>query len=95
MEAYDIPAADICVTEETIKKSRFITYLAHTEGSEAAKPSSGRSVSSILMPDITAGHGSLVHPTIHNNWGSPMMANHRGLPENRCWLSSWAAGSVR
>lgn len=37
MEAYDIPAADVCVTEETIKKSRFITYLAHTEGSEAAK----------------------------------------------------------
>ena len=37
MDAYDIPAAEVCITEETIKKSRFITYLAHTEGSDAAR----------------------------------------------------------
>ncbi len=37
MDAYEIPAPDISVTEETIKKSRFITFLAHTEGTEAAK----------------------------------------------------------
>ncbi|KGD80103.1 hypothetical protein HA49_00015 [Tatumella morbirosei] len=37
MDAYEIPSSDLCVTEETIKKSRFITYLAHTEGTEAAR----------------------------------------------------------
>lgn len=37
MDAYDIPAEPVSVSEETIKKSRFITLLAHTEGVEAAK----------------------------------------------------------
>ncbi len=37
MDAYEIPSSDLCVTEETIKKSRFITYLAHTEGAEEAR----------------------------------------------------------
>ena len=37
MDAYDIPAEPLSVSEETIKKSRFITLLAHTEGVEAAK----------------------------------------------------------
>lgn len=34
--AYAIPAADVNVSEE-IKKSRFITFLAHTQGSDAAR----------------------------------------------------------
>ena len=33
--AYPIPSS-LCETEETIKKSRFITFIAHTEGREAA-----------------------------------------------------------
>lgn len=37
MESYEIPAVALTETEETIKKSRFITYIAHTIGSEAAK----------------------------------------------------------
>lgn len=37
MDSYPIPAEPLSVTEETIKKSRFITYLAHTEGVEAAR----------------------------------------------------------
>lgn len=37
MEPYDIPADELSISEETIKKSRFITYLAHTEGVEAAR----------------------------------------------------------
>ncbi|GAA0474874.1 MULTISPECIES: IMPACT family protein [Tatumella] len=37
MDAYDIPSAEISVTEESIKKSRFITFLAHTEGAESAR----------------------------------------------------------
>ncbi|YCI29547.1 IMPACT family protein [Erwinia sp. PK3-005] len=37
MDAYDIPAEPLSISEETIKKSRFITLLAHTEGVEAAE----------------------------------------------------------
>ncbi|WP_130833241.1 IMPACT family protein [[Erwinia] mediterraneensis] len=37
MNAYDIPAQPVTSSEETIKKSRFITLLAHTEGVEAAR----------------------------------------------------------
>lgn len=37
MNAYDIPAEPLSLSEETIKKSRFITLLAHTEGVEAAR----------------------------------------------------------
>lgn len=36
MESWLIPAAPVTVVEE-IKKSRFITLLAHTDGVEAAK----------------------------------------------------------
>lgn len=32
MDAYDIPAEAVSLSEETIKKSRFITLLAHTDG---------------------------------------------------------------
>lgn len=37
MDAYDIPAEVVSVSEETIKKSRFITLLAHTRGVDAAR----------------------------------------------------------
>ncbi|KAF6658602.1 IMPACT family protein [Pantoea anthophila] len=37
MDAFDIPALAVSISEETIKKSRFITLLAHTEGTEAAR----------------------------------------------------------
>lgn len=37
MDVYDIPAEPLSISEETIKKSRFITLLAHTEGVEAAR----------------------------------------------------------
>lgn len=37
MEAFDIPAVPVSSSEETIKKSRFITLLAHTAGAEAAR----------------------------------------------------------
>jgi len=37
MNAYDIPAEPLSISEGTIKKSRFITLLAHTEGVEAAR----------------------------------------------------------
>jgi len=37
MNAYDIPAQPLSISEETIKKSRFITLLAHTDWVEAAR----------------------------------------------------------
>lgn len=37
MDAYEIPAEPVSVSEETIKKSRFITLLAHTDGVENAR----------------------------------------------------------
>ena len=37
MDAYDIPAEAVSLSEETIKKSRFITLLAHTDGVAAAR----------------------------------------------------------
>ncbi|KOC88684.1 IMPACT family protein [Winslowiella iniecta] len=37
MNAYDIPAESLSISEEIIKKSRFITLLAHTDGVEAAR----------------------------------------------------------
>ncbi len=37
MDAYDIPAEPVSISEETIKKSRFITLLAHTDGVDAAR----------------------------------------------------------
>lgn len=37
MDVYDIPAEPLSISEENIKKSRFITLLAHTEGVEAAR----------------------------------------------------------
>ncbi|QDY40556.1 IMPACT family protein [Candidatus Pantoea soli] len=37
MDAYDIPAEAVSLSEETIKKSRFITLLAHTDGVQAAR----------------------------------------------------------
>ena len=37
MDVYDIPAEPLSISEEIIKKSRFITMLAHTEGAEAAR----------------------------------------------------------
>lgn len=37
MNSYDIPAEAVSVSEETIKKSRFITFLAHTDGVQSAK----------------------------------------------------------
>lgn len=37
MDAFDIPADALSISEESIKKSRFITLLAHTDGAEAAR----------------------------------------------------------
>lgn len=37
MESYFIPAEPLSVTEETIKKSRFITYIAHTSGEQESR----------------------------------------------------------
>ncbi|CAH0534743.1 IMPACT family member YigZ [Vibrio stylophorae] len=53
-QAYPIPTA-LCVVEEEIKKSRFITYLAHTPGIDAARA---------FIAEIKAKH----HDARHNCW---------------------------
>ncbi|MEG3128862.1 IMPACT family protein [Pantoea cypripedii] len=52
MNAYDIPAEAVSLSEETIKKSRFITLLAHTDGVEAARA---------FVQQIKAEHPSARH----------------------------------
>ena len=56
MESWLIPAEPVTFVEE-IKKSRFITLLAHTDGVEAAKRLSSPSGLSILTPVTTAWLG--------------------------------------
>lgn len=66
MESWPIPAAPVTFSEE-IKKSRFITLLAHTDGVEAAKAF----VESVRAEHPTARHtawrGLLVRRMIHSS----------------------------
>jgi putative IMPACT (imprinted ancient) family translation regulator len=83
MESWLIPAEPVTFVEE-IKKSRFITLLAHTDGVEAAKAfveSVGRS---ILMPVTTAWRGWQGRRTIRSSWGFPTTVNRRARPVNPC-----------
>ncbi|VEC61691.1 IMPACT family member yigZ [Klebsiella aerogenes] len=57
MESWLIPAAPVTVVEE-IKKSRFITLLAHTDGVRRQKLLSSPSERITLMPATTAWRGS-------------------------------------
>ena len=68
MESWLIPAAPVTVVEE-IKKSRFITLLAHTDGVEAAKAF----VESVRAEHPDARHhcggvGGRVRRMILNSW---------------------------
>ncbi|VFS63595.1 IMPACT family member yigZ [Raoultella terrigena] len=94
MDSWLIPAAPVRFVEE-IKKSRFITLLAHTDGVMAAKA---------FVESVRADHPDARHHCvawvagrrmIHNSWVSPTMANRRERQVNRCWHSLWAAVSVR
>ena len=49
--AYSIPAASLEISEE-IKKSRFITLIAHTPTVEAAK---GQEFQAVMLPYLEAG----------------------------------------
>ncbi|STT29400.1 protein co-occurring with transport system protein [Klebsiella pneumoniae] len=86
MESWLIPAAPVTVVEE-IKKSRFITLLAHTDGVAAAKA---------FVESVRADHPDARHHCvawvagrlmIRNSWGFQTMANRRERRVNRCWRS--------
>ena len=83
MDSWLIPAAPVSVVEE-IKKSRFITLLAHTDGVEAAKAL----VESVKAehPDAAtiAWHGWRVRPMTRSSWDFQTMANRRVRQVNRC-----------
>ncbi len=86
MESWLIPAEPVTFVEE-IKKSRFITLLAHTDGVEAAKA---------FVESVRAEHPDARHhcvawvagpPMIHNSWGFPTTVNRRARLVNPCFRS--------
>lgn len=83
MESWLIPAAPVTVVEE-IKKSRFITLLAHTDGVEAAKAF----VESVRAehPDAAtiAWRGWRVRRMILNSWVSLTTGSRQERQVNRC-----------
>lgn len=83
MESWLIPAEPVTFVEE-IKKSRFITLLAHTDGVEAAKA---------FVESVRAEHPDARHHcvawvagprTIRNSLAFPMTVNPREPPVNPC-----------
>lgn len=66
MAEYFIPKSAV-IFEEEIKKSRFITYLQHTEGLEQAKAFGLQLKHSILMLAIIVGRRWPVNRLTHNN----------------------------
>lgn len=83
MDSWLIPAAPVTVVEE-IKKSRFITLLAHTDGVDAAKA---------FVESVRAEHptrativwrGWRVRRTTHSNWAFQTTANRRERQASRC-----------
>ena len=79
MESWLIPAAPVTVVEE-IKKSRFITLLAHTDGVEAAN----RCGQNTPMPATIAWRGWRVRRMILNSWVSLTTGSRRERQVNRC-----------
>ncbi|GCL20607.1 hypothetical protein BvCmsE55A_03535 [Escherichia coli] len=83
MESWLIPAAPVTVVEE-IKKSRFITMLAHTDGVEAAKAF----VESVRAEHPDARHHCVawvaVRRMILNSWVSLTTGSRRERQVNRC-----------
>lgn len=89
MESWLIPAAPVTVVEE-IKKSRFITLLAHTDGVAAAK---------VFVESVRADHPDARHHCVAWVAGPPddsqqlgfsddgEPANRRERRVNRCWRS--------
>lgn len=83
MDSWLIPAAPVTVVEE-IKKSRFITLLAHTDGVDAAKAF----VESVRAEHPDARHHCVawvaVRRTTHSNWAFQTTANRRERQASRC-----------
>ena len=86
MESWLIPAEPVTFVEE-IKKSRFITLLAHTDGVEAAKAFVESVRLSILTRVTTVWRGWQVRRMIHNSWGFPTTVNRRARLVNPCFRS--------
>ncbi|SUG58176.1 protein co-occurring with transport systems [Salmonella enterica subsp. diarizonae] len=83
MDSWLIPAASVTVVEE-IKKSRFITLLAHTDGVDAAKRLLSQSELSILMRVTIAWRGWRGRRTTHSNWAFQTTVNRRERQASRC-----------
>lgn len=82
MDSWLIPAAPVTVVEE-IKKSRFITLLAHTDGVDAARLLSQSELSTLMRATIV-WRGWRVRRTTHSNWAFQTTANRRERQASRC-----------
>lgn len=83
MDSWLIPAAPVTVVEE-IKKSRFITLLAHTDGVDAAKAFVESVRAEHLMRATIVWRGWRVRRTTHSNWAFQTTANRRERQASRC-----------
>ena len=72
MESWPIPAEPVTVTEE-IKKSRFITLLAHTDGVEAAKA---------FVESVRAAHPDARHHCVAWVAGAPDDSQQLGFSDD-------------
>lgn len=72
MESWPIPAAPVTVVEE-IKKSRFITLLAHTDGVEAAKA---------FVESVRAEHPDVRHHCVAWVAGAPDDSQQLGFSDD-------------
>ena len=84
--AYSIPAAPLELTEE-IKKSRFITLIAHTPTVEAAKGWVNEIKRQYPTARHTAGRLWRVRRKIAKSMASAMMANRPVRRASRSWPS--------
>ena len=83
MESWLIPAEPVTFVEE-IKKSRFITLLAHTDGVKRQRHLLSLSGLSILTHVTTVWRGWQGPRTIRNSLAFPMTVNPREPPVNPC-----------
>lgn len=83
MDSWLIPAAPVTVVEE-IKKSRFITLLAHTDGVDAAKAFVESVRAEPLMRATIVWRGWRGRRTTHSNWAFQTTASRRERQASRC-----------
>ncbi len=73
MDAFDIPADAVSISEETIKKSRFITLLAYTDNVETARA---------FVPQVKEEHPDARHHCWAWVAGAPQHSQQLGFSDD-------------